>query len=159
MSTTEALLLSPYGALENSAYFMKSFMITSYDIRLQSEIIGSPVEMGQKVFDNKVVQPVIVSINGLILSENNNADSIYEDFVKAWEERSWDNFWRFYDKMDRVYENLMLRSCPIRGEPDKYDAIPVSLEFIQIMITSQSAPKSLNPSDSNTQNSGLKGGK
>ena len=131
--------------------------VHSVEVDRTANAIKSPVERGHYVFDNKVIMPLEVTVN--IIVKENEWDSVWSELERMYNNRSYE----FYTVCTRgeVIGNLMLVGLPRKETPDKWDAVELTLKFVQVVIASEgrtyaSISNPAKKSDTSTQSTGQK---
>lgn len=113
----------------------EKFNITNVTVTRKANAIRSPVETGYQVFDNKVIMPIEVTMSALVKSS---------DWTEVWgilqgiyDERSY-NFYTVYTRGE-IIRDLMLTEITREETTDKFDAVDLTLHFVQVMIVSESS--------------------
>lgn len=133
------------------------FSINDVEVHRTSNAIKSPVERGHYVFDNKVLMPIEVTVN--VLVKEDEWDYVWSELERMYNNRSYE-FYTVYTKGE-IIGNLMLLELPRKEQPDKWDAVELTLKFVQVMIAKEerkyaSITKPSKASDTSTQNTGQK---
>ena len=111
------------------------FNITNIDVDRTADAIMSPIELGTKVFDNKVIQPLHVTLNAIVKCRY--WEAVWDKLLTMFNNRTY-NFYDVYTKGELI-DNLMLTKVSRVETVDKYDAVEVRLEFIQIVYATETA--------------------
>lgn len=135
MDVNEAILLKTKG---NSEIWACLFRI---DDNRSSKIIGAPVETGLTIFDNKVIQPRQISLNGIIpLAHNGDfqnwtPEKCLSDLKEAFENRTYETY-TVVTKTE-IVPNLIVESLQYSYTSDKYDAVDVNMTLKELLIANQ----------------------
>lgn len=159
MDVNQAILLNTDGS-ELWAFLF------SIDDNRSAKIIGSPVETGVTIFDNKVIQPRTVSLRGLLPMahngdfENWTPEKCLSDLKKAFENRTYETY-TVVTKTETI-TNLVVENLQYTNTSEKFDAVDVSVSLKELMLVTQKY-KQVNPiekpksrDDGSTIASGLK---
>lgn len=106
-----------------------------------SKLIGAPVESGSMVFDNKVIMPRKVDVNGIVsfVSRTNgdrDPQAIFDAVEKMFSERSYNTF--TIVSKSKVISNMICETCEITDTTDKYDAVEIALTFKELLVADAS---------------------
>lgn len=128
--------------------------INDITVNRNADMIMSPVERGYYVFDQKVLRPLTVDVNVTILE--NDWTRAWNKIVNLYENRSY-KFCSVYTKGELI-ESLMLANLPRKETPDKYDAVDLTLNFVQVIIAKESTEmySTRSRSDTSTKKTGQK---
>ena len=127
--------------LEGMAYF-------SIDPSRRARMIAHPVENGQKIFDNKVIEPSHVRVEcGVKKNDKDKIDTI----KKMLENRAFS----FYSikAYDGVWNNMVLVSASQKQVGEKPFTIGYHLEFQEILLVTPKAAVPKDPADESTKQS------
>ena len=127
--------------LSGIAYF-------SIDPTRRARMIAHPVETGQKIFDNKVIEPSHVRVTcGVKKDEKSKMSTI----KKMLENRAFS----FYTitAYDGEWTNMVLVSASQRQSGEKPFTIEVTLEFQEILLVTPKAAVPKDPADEPTKQS------
>ena len=133
------------------------FSVNNVEVSRTANAIKSPVERGHYVFDNKVLMPLEVTVD--ILVKEDEWDSVWSELERMYNNRSYE-FYTVYTKGE-IIGNLMLLELPRKETPDKWDAVELTLKFVQVIIaregrTYASISNPAKKSDTSTQSTGQK---
>ena len=133
------------------------FSVQNVEVNRTANAIRSPVERGHYVFDNKVIMPLEGTVN--IIVKENQWDSVWSELERMDNNRSYE-FYTVYTKGE-IIGNLMLLELPRKETPDKWDAVELTLKFVQVIIaregrTYASISNPAKKSDTSTQSTGQK---
>lgn len=116
---------------------INGFEVTKFSIVRTSNVIGAPVESGQKSFDNKVVNPVEIKITGVVETENFGGDDDHADFaVSKLNEMQASRKFKFYSVETDCdcYKNLILKDCPFVVNQNEPGWMVYELTFVEAML-------------------------
>lgn len=139
-----------FGADYGANVPLDGFKIVDLDFSPTAKMCGAPIETGYMFNDNKVIEPPILNVKGIIKS--NDYKSVYEQIKKMYLNRRFE-FYRVFSKMGYM-DNLCLLEMPHKEDAEKYDAVEMTLKFQQVMMDEQSG-KPGSDSDSDTKAIGL----
>ena len=130
--------------------------ITHIEVNKHADAIDSPVESGTKVFDNKVIQPINISLEVVADAGNYAIHNIINTMLK-------NRTYQFYTigTKEGVYENMMMIDASHTESDDKFDKIVYQLQFKEILIARSSSQsftigKLAKASDASTVSTGRK---
>jgi len=106
---------------------------TSYDACASCSLIGSPSEMGKETLDQKVIRPTSISFTGVLKKEHFDKLNDFIDHIKSSDLQELIKC-TFYSK-GRTWEKMMIEEFHEIGNPDRYDAVEVSVrlhEFLSV---------------------------
>lgn len=138
MDVKEAILLNTDGSDIWACLF-------SIDDNRTAKIIGAPVETGVTIFDNKVIQPRVVSLRGLLPMAHNgefdnwSPEKCLSDLKKAFENRTYETY-TVVTKTETI-PNLVVESLQYTHTSEKYDAVDVSITLKELLLVSQKYKK------------------
>lgn len=133
---------------------LKGFRIENVNVQRRAEVIGAPIELGEKRFDNKVLQPIEVEITGYVQKED--YDQMIKEMVAMWKNRSYEFYWVFTRSGEELHD-LCLQTLPFKESPEKFDLLYCTLNFKQIIITKKMRNEPAQVSDKSTAHGGMKG--
>jgi hypothetical protein len=113
----------------------EKFNITNVTVNRKANAIRSPVETGYQVFDNKVIMPIEVTMSALVKASD--WAGVWSILQGIYDERSY-NFYTVYTRGE-ILRNLMLTEITREETTDKFDAVDLTLHFVQVMIASESS--------------------
>ena len=129
------------------------FSLTDIKPIKPSRIAKTPLERGTVSIDNKVNDPIEITITGFI--EEPNYDEAME-FLNKWRlEKEW-KFLTLYSKFE-IYDNLVLLNVTPHETADKFDVTEVTCTLMQVMIENPEK-KSSDPSNADTKSNGFVNG-
>lgn len=134
MDVNQAILLNTDGSEIWSC-------LLSIDDNRTAKIIGSPVETGVTIFDNKVIQPRAVSLRGLLPMAHNgefdnwSPEKCLSDLKNAFENRTYETY-TVITKTESI-TNLVVETLQYTHTTDKYDAVDVNITLKELLITDQ----------------------
>lgn len=110
---------------------LEGFHITNIVAHDKSECIDSPVELGKVLFDNKVLSPIRIRVEGYIKHED------FDSTLGAIEKMAWNRSWDFYSICTKTtaYKNLVLLTNVQTQSSDKFDVIALTLEFSEVLTS------------------------
>lgn len=129
------------------------FALTDIKIGEPSRVAKTPLERGTVSIDNKVNDPIEITITGFI--EEPNYDEAMEFLTKWRLERDW-KFLTLYGKFE-IYDNLVLLNVNPHESADKFDVTEVTCTLVQVMIENPEK-KSSDPSNADTKSNGFVNG-
>lgn len=137
MDVNEAILLNTDGSDIWACLF-------SIDDNRTSKIIGAPVETGVTIFDNKVIQPRVVSLRGLLPMAHNGFDNwspekCLSDLKEAFENRTYETY-TVITKTETI-PNLVVESLQYTHTSEKYDAVDVAITLKELLLVNQKYKK------------------
>lgn len=113
----------------NRAYYMRA------SVNPRSRLISHPVESGGQIFDNKVLDPIMVSVQ-ITFPNWDSATSSYQESVSTlkqmWRNRKFE-FYRI-SLWDGDYDNMCLESMNHDETPDEFNVLNYSLTFKQVIF-------------------------
>ena len=126
------------------------FSIDAINVKRDSDVIAAPVESGQQSFDNKVIKPMEIVVNGSIYRED--ATGALSSILEMYASRKF----KFYSVQDGddLYPNLILKSCPLTRNTEKIDLNMVELVFVEAMLIQEQRYTPANPEDRSDVKSG-----
>lgn len=132
---------------------VKGFNVMRISATRNARVIAAPVETGQMSFDNKVVDPLRVSVEGIIEIEPDGAwesTKAVGDINKMLADRSF-NFYSVSDG-ENFYNNLILQECPAIRDVKQVDFLVFTLTFVEALLVQKQAEAS----SSNSENSNFR---
>lgn len=130
---------------------IKGFKVTNITARHEARIIGSPVESGRMSFDNKVIEPTVLTVKGLVHMDD--FDDVHDKLVKMFINRDWE----FVSIIGKgvIWNQMMLSKMPHEETNERHDVVEFTLEFTEIItddLNSMGNGQSdkANPSSSNS---------
>lgn len=126
---------------------------------LKARVIAAPVETGQQSFDNKVLDPFDIIVEGCVVIDD---EGKWKKTIQTLRQMYANRKFEFYSASDGVnyYDNLILTELPIERDVSRYDIVSIEAKFIQAMLVQakeQSSPS--NSEDSATRNLGYANGR
>lgn len=100
-------------------------------VNVPARMISSPVEMGYNVFDNKVLDPIEITLKCLVSLGSEDIKNAMQTLYSLYAERTY-NFCTVATK-EGVYNNMSLCDMPHEETTDKHDVIEVTLKFKQVI--------------------------
>lgn len=135
---------------------IRDFTVETISISRLSKIIGTPVETGSKRFDNKVLDPKVITVVGYVNVYEGDREA-ENRFRQMYESREY-KFYKVVGKGsggENLYENLMLQNYKTTEDPEKFELVHVTLEFLEVWISDQEEEKKpANSDDSKTVDQG-----
>ena len=134
---------------------IKGFNVMSVSGTRNARVIGAPVETGQVAFDNKVIDPLRVTVRGIIETNSLNTQMALLELDEMIENRKFS----FYSVCDgeNFYNNLILQEFPAIRDVKQVDFIQITLTFVEAMLVqSQAEASSSNSENSNFRKTGTK---
>lgn len=134
---------------------IKGFNVMSVSGTRNARVIGAPVETGQVAFDNKVIDPLRVTVRGIIETDSLNTQMALLELNEMIENRKFS----FYSVCDgeNFYNNLILQEFPAIRDVKQVDFIQITLTFVEAMLVqSQAEASSSNSENSNFRKTGTK---
>lgn len=128
------------------------FSITNVTVTRSANAIKSPVETGHVVFDNKVIMPLEVTMKAIVKAKN--WQSVWGTLLRIYNDRTY-TFYSVYTRGE-IIDNLMLVSMDRDETTDKFDAVDITLKFVQIIYATEQAKQVENKKDAKTKKSGRK---
>lgn len=138
---------------------IKGFSVDKVRQVLKARVIAAPVETGQQSFDNKVLDPYDVIVEGCVVIDD---EGQWKKTIDTLEKMYANRDFEFYSVSDGVnyYENLILTELPIERDCSRYDIISIEMKFVQAMLVQkQEQKKPANSEDSSTRNLGYANGR
>lgn len=118
-----------------------------------SRLARTPLEKGTVSIDNKVNDPIEITVTGFIEEANYNEAM---EFLEKWRaEKEW-KFLTLYSKFE-IYDNLVLLNVNPHETADKFDVAEVTCTLMQVMIENPKK-KSSSASNADTQSNGFVNG-
>ena len=108
----------------------------STNVNKRARMIRHPVESGGYVFDNKVIEPikVTVSCESYALPGRREFEALRTKLNEMWRNRTF-NFYSVTTTEDS-YDNMSLVGCSHRANAEKPDALDFNLEFEEVLLGS-----------------------
>ena len=128
-----------------------------FSINRTSNVIGAPVESGQKSFDNKVRNPVEVKVTGIV--ELANDIDGYADFaISKINEMYANREFKFYSVQTEYdsFKNLILKDCPYTIDQNQPDFMVYELTFVEAMLVQNVSYTPANRQNTNTNAGGAR---
>lgn len=126
---------------------------------LKARVIAAPVETGQQSFDNKVLDPFDIIVEGCVVIDD---EGKWKKTIQTLRQMYANRKFEFYSASDGVnyYDNLILTELPIERDVSRYDIVSIEAKFVQAMLVQAKEQKSSsNSEDSSTRNLGYCAGK
>lgn len=144
-----ANLYDPNGGNET----WEQFKITKIRPKKPSRIAKTPLETGAVSIDNKVIDPIEISVTGYL--EERFYDS-FMDFLNKWREnRKWE-FLRLSSKFE-IFDNLILLDITQEETAERFDVAEVTITLMKVLMENPQK-KAFDPSNSDTQANGFVNG-
>lgn len=135
---------------ENGENAVTGFNVTGIRVVRSAKVIAAPIESGQESFDNKVIQPLKVVVTGTVLvSDETGAESTIAEMFAS-------RAFKFYAirEEDRIYQKMILESCPYDRVTTTPDFKVYELTFVEAMLIQDNKYTPANPEDRDTVKSG-----
>lgn len=138
MDVNQAILLNTDGS------GLWAFLFSIDDNRT-AKIIGSPVETGVTIFDNKVIQPRTVSLRGILPMahngdfENWTPEKCLSDLKEAFENRTYKTY-TVITKTETI-PNLVVESLQYTHTSEKFDAVDIAITLKELLLVNQKYKK------------------
>jgi hypothetical protein len=126
---------------------------------LKARVIAAPVETGQQSFDNKVLDPFDIVVEGCVVIDD---EGKWKKTIQTLRQMYANRKFEFYSASDGVnyYDNLILVELPIERDVSRYDIVSIEAKFVQAMLVqAKEQSSSSNSEDSSTRNLGYCAGK
>lgn len=139
----------------NWSSVVEGFNVMSVSGTRNARVIGAPVETGQVAFDNKVIDPLRVTVRGIIETDSFNTQMALMTLEEMIENRKFS----FYSVCDgeNFYNNLILQEFPAIRDVKQVDFLQITLTFVEAMLVqSQAEATSSNSENSNFRKTGTK---
>ena len=100
------------------------------NVRPSARMIHHPVEDGGKRFDNKVIEPVVITATCRLKFDE------YQEISFDFNEMLTNRDYKFYSIITKIetYENLSLTPCPHGELPEKFDVYDFELQFTEVIL-------------------------
>lgn len=138
-----------YGAQKPLA----GFKITRIEPSPTARMAGAPVETGFQTNDTKIIDPMTISVTGLVKSSGYK--HIYKELKEMFNNRRFE-FYSVISKVD-YYTNLCLLEIPHKEDAERYDVIEMTLKFQKVMMDKEQKTAA-DASNSDTASVGLVAG-
>ena len=115
-------------------------VLVESEIKLESEVSEYPVEDGFPISDNVTAKPIklslVIMISPMPVTWYENFKEINQDRVSS----AIDEFYKIYEAREpitivtsqKVWENMVMTSCPIRRSKEDGIALKVAVDFVQV---------------------------
>ena len=132
----------------------EKFSISNITVKRTANAIRSPVETGYQVFDNKVIMPIEVTMSAIVKAAD--WQEVWGILQGIYDERSY-NFYTVYTRGE-IVRNLMLTEVTREETTDKFDAVDLTLHFVQVVYAKENALsiKTDDKKDATTKQTGQK---
>lgn len=118
-----------------------------------ARVISAPVEDGRSSFDNKVIEPVRITVTCKVdLSSKNESESVIAQ-INAWLRNRTYQFCSIRTRTG-FFKNLILEKAPSVEEIKEIDLGTYDLVFVEAILIQGAAPQSLNPDNYDTTKGG-----
>lgn len=138
-----------YGQLEG----LKVFEVV---VKKPSRVISAPVETGVMSFDNKVIDPVEITVTGEIHLVENEADS--RDALDNLNAMQKSRKFAFYcvTTKEEAHKNLILENLITKNSTNRIDVVSCTINFKEALLIQSSSSKTPENDDySNQSNNGV----
>lgn len=129
------------------------FKSTKVKVEKRSRVIKAPVENGLQSFDNKVIDPIVIRVTGVIDCTDPNSDNALNVIDKMFFNRDFE-FYSVSSK-DGSYDNLILQDAPRDEDSDRPDWAVFELVFVEAMLIQGGGIKSANGENGAVSNGGF----
>lgn len=137
---------------------VKAFKVLEIKMHAPTRLIGAPIENGRVIFDNKVIDPIVISIVGVIEALNPEASNSVQQIMKMRNERQF----KLLSVSDGFLNinNLVMETFSSSRSPDKVDLVYYTITYReQLSIEGDIESKKIQSSDySDTVNGGFQQG-
>ncbi len=144
------------GGGKRDGWNSEKFSITNITVARKANAIRSPIETGYQVFDNKVIMPIEVTMSAMVKAAN--WQEIWDILQGIYDERSY-NFYTVYTRGE-IVKNLMLTEVTREETTDKFDAVDLTLHFVQVVYATEKGVgipgNTFDKKDENTKQTGQK---
>lgn len=110
---------------------LMSIFPTSYNIKENCKLIGSPVESGEIRFDHKVKMPTTVTFTGILKEPKYSDIAKLKKAIEA--EDISECMCKFYGKAGTV-DNMIIESFEEIGDKNRLDAVEVRVSLREYLI-------------------------
>lgn len=117
------------GGGSRDSWNSEKFSISNITVKRAANAIRSPVETGYQTFDNKVIMPIEVTMSAIVKAEN--WQEVWGILQSIYDERSY-NFYTVYTRGE-ILRDLMLTEITREETTDKFDAVDLTLHFVQVI--------------------------
>lgn len=126
-------------------------VVQSCDVSCRAQLIKHPVETGSSVFDDKVLEPRVITIRAYVSAKDKATRDKLDEY---WRNRGF----RFYTITTRAgtFENFCCEECSHSEGNSKLDALDYTIRFCEI-LKATGRPKVASGDDASTQNFGTAG--
>lgn len=132
---------------------LTGFKVMKVQVTDNSRVIGAPVESGQTSFDNKVIDPMKVVVNGIIVIDSSGEYKTTINKLKKMADNRNFEFYSVTDGMNQI-NNLILQTMPTIRDPDRFDFVQVEIVFVEALLVQSSTGKSENSENSDFRSNG-----
>lgn len=100
---------------------------------LRARVISAPVETGQRSFDNKVLDPFDILVEGCVVIDDKGK---WKKTIQTLRQMYANRKFEFYSASDgaNYYDNLILTELPIERDVSRYDIVSIEIKFVQAML-------------------------
>lgn len=129
---------------------LRGFNCTRIRPRKSANVIGAPVETGQMSFDNKVINPTEIVLEGIVVMTDTDNDP--QNTISKIEEMLSNRKFQFYSITTdaQTYKNLILKECPSTNDRDTPDFVTYELTFVEALLVQNDKYTPANPNNTNT---------
>jgi len=132
---------------------IEGFYVFDVDADAPSRVIGAPIESGQISFDNKVRDPLEITVKGtIVLNGKYEYTDILNKLNKMIDQRGF-SFYKVCDGAD-IYDHLVLKTKKLNRNVDKYDFANITLQYVEAMLVQNYEKTPANSDNTDTRNSG-----
>lgn len=117
--------------------------IASCQVSSRARMIKHPVESGGQIFDNKVIDPRMITIQASVYADDTLTK---ESLRKMWRNRTY----QFYEVSTReaTYKNLSCTDCSHTENTEKLDMLEYTIRFEEVLMP-QTRTSTASPDDAN----------
>lgn len=103
--------------------------VTSCRVSSRARMIKHPIENGKTIFDNKVLDPRVISINAVVDAKDRD---VQKQLREMWRERHYE----FYTITTREaqYMNFACTECTHSESAEKLDVLEYTIQFEEVMM-------------------------
>lgn len=131
----------------DGSHTVPGFKITDVESVPTSRMCNAPIETGYMYNDNKVIDPMTLVVKGIVNAEDYSR--AFSTIKKMYLNRDFE-FYKVYSRAG-YFDNLCLLEMPHKEDSEKYDAIEITLKFLQVMmVDAMGKPESESNSDTKT---------
>ena len=126
-------------------------VVQSCDVSRRANLIKHPVESNQQVFDNKVLEPRVITIRAYVSAKDQDTVRKLESI---WSNRKFE-FYTITTRAD-TYKNFCCEECSHSEGTEKLDALDYTIRFCEV-LKARGRTQPADVDDSSTQNYGSTG--